>query len=356
MNQALHGEPGSLAVPLAGIDTALNQFWRTQAAIGEQAVLRAATLTLIMMAGDEKRYQASHQALPHVMDQHPSRIILVRMIDSEREAGVAAFISAHCRLSDQGGKQVCCEQITLHCPRREKEKLPGILLPLLLPDLPVFCWWPEAMQEDRLFLQSLWRYVDRLIVQTPTETVDWPALRHIAGQMALLNEQVRITDLTWAAITDWREALAQLFDGEDGAEMLGHLSRLVILIAGARFSAASGWLLAWLMTLLHWQPLGWVQPTFRGPQGEIAVSFQAAPDLAAQSSTVTAVEMESRLNGQAVDLWARRRKSTEIECGDSRKPAFLVRSPQADSVRLLCQELTLLQNDDLFIKICRSLS
>lgn len=346
-------DTGGIPTPLSQIESALNDFWRSLAQDGERAVLRSATSTLILVATQSPRYQTLVQTLPELIRQRPGRIILIQL----QPAGetVEAFISAHCRISSLGGKQLCCEQITLHCPSAQADKLPGIVLPLLLPDLPVLLWWPDAPQARARIFSSLCPTIDRLIIQSGVWITGWQDLCSLAQWIVRHQPQVRMMDLTWASLTGWREALAQFFDVKEGAALLQGIDRVEFQTTPAGFSPAAGWLLAWLATVLQWRLRVHAQPDFTGPAGPIRTSFAVLKVKAGQEGLVS-VTLVTRCEGKTVRLQAHRINSLEIECRRSDEDAVILQIPQRTESEWLGQELDVAQEDELFIRTSRLLA
>ncbi|HPI74211.1 MAG TPA: glucose-6-phosphate dehydrogenase assembly protein OpcA [bacterium] len=353
MTETPHWETDGIPTPLPQIESALDEFWRNQAQDGERAVLRSAMSTLILVATGVPRYQSFLQSLPELIRQRPGRIILIRLQPTGET--VEAFISAHCRVSSQGGKQLCCEQITLHCPSALTTKLPGIVSPLLLPDLPVLLWWPDAPQAGVGIFSSLCSTIDRLIIQSGAWIAGWRDLCSLAQWIVRHQPQVRIMDLTWASLTGWREALAQFFDAKEGVVLLHGIERIEIQAAPAGFSPAVGWLLAWLATVLQWRLHVHTQPYFTGPAGPIHTSFTAPVAKAVGNSLVT-VTLYTRYEGKTVRLHARRINPLEIECRRSDEAAAILQIPLRTETDLLGQELDVACEDELFIRISRFLA
>lgn len=353
MTETPHWNTGEVSTPLPQIESALNEFWRSLAQDGERALLRSATSTLILVDTEAPRYQTFVQTLPQLIGQRPGRIILIRL----QPAGetVEAFLSAHCRVSSQRDKQLCCEQITLHCPSAQTDKLPGILLPLLLPDLPVLLWWPDAPQARARIFSSLCPTIDRLIIQSGAWITGWPAFCSLAQWIVNHQPQVHMMDLTWVSLTGWREALAQFFDVEEGAALLQGIDHIEFQTTPAGFSPAAGWLLTWLATVLQWRLRDHAQPDFTGPAGPIRMSF-AVPKAETSEEGLVSVALFTRCEGKTVRLQARRINSLEIECRRSDEAPVILQIPRRTEIELLSQELDVAQEDELFIRACRLLA
>lgn len=353
MTETPYWDTAGIPTPLPQIESALNEFWRSLAQDGERAVLRNAMSTLILVATGALRYRTFLQTLPELIRQRPGRIILIRLQPVGET--VEAFVFAHCRVSSQGEKQLCCEQITLHCPILQMDRLPGIVLPLLLPELPVLLWWPDALQAKDGILSSLYPALDQLIIQSGAWIAGWLDLCSLAQWILRRQPHVRVMDLTWASLTGWREALAQFFDAEEDVTLLQGIYRIDIQAAPADFCPAAGWLLAWLATVLQWRMRVQAQPVFTGPAGPIHVSF-AAPAVEPAGEALVSVTLYTRCEGKTVCLQARRINPLEIECRRSGESPVILQIPQKAEIDLLGRELDVAIEDELFIRTNRLLA
>lgn len=348
--QMINGIP----TPLADIEAGLDSFWRHQAQSGQEVLLRTATMTLILVSEDEDTLHFFSHTVPELTGHHPGRIIIVRMNRSTDDGAINAHISAHCNWSPRSSRQLCCEQIILTCPASETVRLPGVLLPLLLVDLPVFVYWPDAIGQTTEW-STFFKYVDRLIIKSPEPLTDWAAMTRHASQVLLLNEQARVSDMTWAHVTPWRQAIAQLFDGADGAELAQNLTHIRFSTCGADLSGSIGWLLAWLMTAWKWQKASPTDLHFLHDGCSITVTVEHEDNRTDSLSDLRVVELTTARKGQPVRLWIHKQSSREIEYGETGQSRQTLTGIDCAEAHLLCRELDLFNNDDLFLQICRYL-
>ena len=345
-------------VELPKIEKELTAFW--QGTAGEElgdAVLRATTLNLILVCMDAKKYRAAVEFVPEITEHHPGRIILA-YVDPESDADtISAYISAYCQPPRDGGKQICCEQITLATGPRGVEHLPGAFLPLLLPDLPVFlCCQSVDLLKVHPF-RDFYHMIDRLILEIPVHWPDAGGLKRMIDDVLPLRDRTRLSDLTWAGLTDWREAVAQFFDGP---EMLPHLERIEhvrIAHSGPGISAAAFLIGAWLASRLGWKwKLGGREPRrflFTRSDGESA-EMEIVSDSASESpGGLLAVELVSDHPSEPLTLRCERdgRKITQQKIRDgatleSNDFAVLERTPE----QLLCDELDFIEEDRIFVQ------
>jgi len=92
--------------------------------------------------------------------------------------------------------------------RGSRAKAPAsIVLPLLIPDLPVFIRWRGLPPWGAPELDQLLGIVDRLIV----DSTEWDDLPVAYGHLVDLFERVAVSDIAWARTSRWRHLLASLW-------------------------------------------------------------------------------------------------------------------------------------------------
>lgn len=275
-------------VDVRAIEKSLLELWKSAAeasAAGEiPPVTRAAVLTLIVIVDAPGGVNRATGMIAAITEHAPCRALLVDRTADPADPPLEAFASAHCHRVG-GGRQVCCEQVTIRVSPAGEELVAGLVTPLLIPDLPVYLDWPGAARwvegidsatpESRLF-ETLRAIADVTVIDTSLARDPGAILWRMAGEP-------RLRDLNWSRLLPWREAVA------DGADIPGSPVRapgqIVIEASGdpAR-PMARPWLLAgWLADRLGWP----FEPTDRlrvewqpgsGAPGRInALHFEAGP-------------------------------------------------------------------------------
>jgi hypothetical protein len=108
---------------------------------------RASVLNLIVVTSEESAPEVT-RVVCELSGNYPSRAILMVSDPEEGEANLEIGLSAFCsvRHGMPGGSrnQVCAEQITMHVEGPPAEHLESLAGPVLIPDLPVFLWYPDG--------------------------------------------------------------------------------------------------------------------------------------------------------------------------------------------------------------------
>jgi len=104
-------------------------------------IARASVLNLVVYAEREVHARRAARSIADLALRHPSRAIVV-LADRDRREALERRIEMHCQLPiADGARQVCYEQILVRASGDVDDRLASAVIPLLVPDLPVFLWW-----------------------------------------------------------------------------------------------------------------------------------------------------------------------------------------------------------------------
>ena len=145
-------------------------------------------------------------ALDGLAERHPSRTILLYPEPDAGEDAIEADGDLRCFAGSGGSDQVCWEVASIHLLGSRAAWPATVVLPLFLPDLPVFLRWrgPVGSSEGEL---ELVRTVDRLVI----DSSECPDLHYEFTKLADLFDDVVVSDIAWARANPWREAVARLW-------------------------------------------------------------------------------------------------------------------------------------------------
>jgi len=237
--------------------------------------LRSSVLNLIVVTDEEAAAEVTN-SVSKLASRHPARAVVL-VADHEGESNVDVRLSAFCNVRG-GGAQVCAEQVTIHAegpPARHLESLAG---PLLIPDLPVFLWYPGEFSPRSLEFAAMADLADRIIVDSAASENHESCLREIA---ALIEdpEMPAIGDLQWVGLSPWRSLLADTFGAPERAGDLEKIGSAEVLYAPGGENRAL-LLVGWLASTLGWRPESADRSPqnieFSGPSGRISVEL--SPD------------------------------------------------------------------------------
>jgi glucose-6-phosphate dehydrogenase assembly protein OpcA len=259
----IQGEP--LAVAVEAIEQELTRLWQAAAESSEEdesrAVMRACTLNVLAYSPNEGLYERAVNAIAEFTSRHPCRAIaLLADRDAEKDE-LCAYLSAHCHLPVPKATKVCCEQITVAAKGRSINDIPGIVIPLILRDLPVVLWWQDDLpEEDPLFAQFI--AASNHLIFDSADGHDVANVLARAHALCLNWKDGICGDLNWLRLSRYREAVAQFLDSPQAAPLRDHIQEVSIEVEamtedgahrGDAHLAQPLLLLGWLANRLSWK-------------------------------------------------------------------------------------------------------
>lgn len=265
---------------VATLEDELSDLWRAAAEDPEteHPVMRASVLTLLAFVRSEEEGRATFNLISHVIAQNPCRAILMVAEPKEQPEGLSAWISAQCHLPPSGARQVCCEQVYVRARGDAVKGLDNVVIPLIIPELPVYLWWRSGRFDPPECLDEVLRTTSRVLVDSGRFEEPELDLATLARQVDRFRDldSMTFSDLNWARLTPCRELIAQSFDSTEASSYLRDISE-VSLEWQQEPDAEDGrvaralLLTAWLGSRLGWRPVSRIGP---GTDPNRVIEFQ----------------------------------------------------------------------------------
>lgn len=184
---------------------------------GSQGDKAKACLFNLIVFTSESRCMSYFQGLVDmIMERFPCRVMFIRSSPSDKSLGLR--ISVATRLG--------CDQVTIETGSTEQEKIPFLILPHFVSDLPVYLLWGEDPSIPNPLFAPLEKLCQRIIF-------DSAFIENLANfSKTILNPAIHpdsdIVDINWARMRGWREIFAQTFDTPERIEALKNAKALTI--------------------------------------------------------------------------------------------------------------------------------
>ena len=234
--------------PEFDIEGELTKLWSSMA---EQHKMRACLFTLVMWCGHRQEY--FQEVAQNILNSFPCRLLFVTQDQNDPQALQlkVSMVSAN-----PDGSGPVCDRIDLHVGSGAEERLPSLLLPRLIPDLPVYLVWGDDPCLESPLLGALRPYATKLIFDSEMSS----GLQRFAQKLLQLlgDGSQAIADLNWVRTEPWRDLLARTFADPAPLQALTSAQNIRILYNSClgpychHSNAQAIYLQGWLASQLRW--------------------------------------------------------------------------------------------------------
>ena len=240
---------GRKPVDVRSIESELAAIWRSASHSGmgqdAEAVVRACLWNVVVHTVDGTAADEAQEDLAQLSLTLPSRAILIRTDTAAAEDGIDAWIAANCRLTEDGRRHVCCEEIIVTARGRTMSDLPALVRALLAPDVPSALVWMEDPSLAGRHLPDWCESVDRFVFDS-ARFDDLSEFAYLLRSLEGMPRRPQLGDLNWRRIRPWRALMARLYDQPELREAFASAERIVAAGDAATMPYAAALLLGWL--------------------------------------------------------------------------------------------------------------
>lgn len=219
-------------------------------------VLRACAMTLVVAAENDADALSASETLGELMPVHPSRAIVLKLDESD-PAALRSRVFAQCWMRFGQREQICCEQVEITTGTGRIDSIPGVVLAITAPDLPVVLWCRGPKWAALAAHAGLLALADKLILDSARSPRAVDALETLEA----FHARQRVADLNWTRLTGWRETVARVFASGESKFPMEAVEAIELEHRGAAAGTGAWYLGAWLENAfpraqLAWRPSG----------------------------------------------------------------------------------------------------
>lgn len=227
---------------------------------GELADLRASTINLITVTDSAEGVRRIEAALLELYGFAPSRVLMLNLDQSRPPGDFKIGVSLPELATDRSRPPARFELARVTAAPEQAVSLASIASPLMLPELPVYLFWPGGTLIESPLFSELIQIADRLVIDSSllvdAETNLWAIGRLIDAPRGPI-----VGDFAWQRLTPWRTLLAQFFDHPDALPELERIEEVELIGRLAGKNGQSGrtaalLLAGWLASNLDWRAPG----------------------------------------------------------------------------------------------------
>ncbi len=257
-----------LAVDITSIEQEWMRLWNESIAArqanGGHPATRNSVLNLIVVTQRPATARAVERALEDLSAHHPARMLVLIAQPDVPQEGMKAWINLSRYHQSTGRELSTCEQAVIEASGAAVSALPGVVLRLLAPNLPVYIWWADVPLIDQPLFERLADVCDRMIVDSAEFETIGSSFQTLARISRSRQYRCAVSDLNWQRSAPWRELIAQFFDMPALRPYLHTISHLLIEYAGTEADgrtvgvsnpAQALLLVGWLASSLNWSPV-----------------------------------------------------------------------------------------------------
>ena len=243
----------------AQIESELFRLWE---GLAKENKMRACLFNLIIFNQLSPRTDYVRSIAQKVLEKFPCRVLFIAYDAGAKQDYLKTAVSV---VTPKNEESIACDHIDIRVAGHDLKRIPFLILPHIIPDLPVYLLWTEDPCRENPLFNALAKLSDRVIFDS--ECAD--SLPCFAEKvLALRKTGIDIADLNWARTEGWRDLLASTFDTPDRQEALKNLTSIQITYNAketeffCHLKVQSIYLLSWLSARLKWkQKKGHIEST-----------------------------------------------------------------------------------------------
>lgn len=195
-------------IQIADLNDELTRLWDKEQG---QKKIRASLFSLILYVQKTEKTAFFQRLMRSVVSKFPCRVILIINDTHSKENSLRTSVSSE-TISEQDLK-IFCEIIQIEVAGKLIERVPFLILPHILPDLPVYLLWTQDPSLENAVLPHLEPLANRIIFDSES-TKDLQ--NYSRAVLSLLQRfHCAIGDLNWSALSGWRNIFAQVFNNQE---------------------------------------------------------------------------------------------------------------------------------------------
>ena len=246
-----------------------------------QNVIKACLFNLVVLANSLERSSHCQDLVRIITEKFPCRIIFVRAEESAQEDYTRITRSIH--TVGSGDSKVCCDQIDIDVAKSQINKVPFLVLPNFVPDLPIYILLGHDPTQDLSLLANLQRFANRIVYDVDKiENLDIFSERILA---AMAETKTDFVDLNWARCKAWREIIARICNSQDKVDALSNSKTIHISFTtnamqmDPKNELQAIYIQSWIAAQLNWtlqrvaREEGFLKITYGAKENQITVSI-----------------------------------------------------------------------------------
>jgi glucose-6-phosphate dehydrogenase assembly protein OpcA len=240
----------TIDIQIPDIEKELNRQWAVQK---KEKDTKACLFTLIIYASSQKKIHYLQELINSILDKFPCRIIFIQ---AENESKTSYF---RVNVSNivSGQSSVRCDQIVIEASQDQLFRVPFLVIPHIVSDLPVYLLWGQNPFEERDLFPYFQKYARRVIFDSECADDIKSFCDEMLANLGVI--KMDVMDINWALVSNWRDLLAEIFDTPEKLEQLYACKSIIINYNDPKTPVSQHpeiralYLQGWLASTLKWK-------------------------------------------------------------------------------------------------------
>lgn len=208
-------------IQIANIDSELSRLSHEKIKKGE---IQGGLFNLIVYSQDRYRSIFLNDIVKSVTETFPCRIIFIECDSSSTQKFLKVTVEEE--IIRKEGSTITCDRINIKFTPQYLERVPYLVLPHFVPDLPIYLLWGQDPSVENEVLPHLQSFATRLIFDSDSSCDIRVFCRKMLSDPTF--SKIAVTDMNWASLTSWRQILLQIFDTKQKIEQLRNCKKISI--------------------------------------------------------------------------------------------------------------------------------
>lgn len=211
---------------------------------------------LIIFCSEQSRQPSLQDTVQAIVKKFPSRVIFIQKNDTQTDDFLSIQVSN--KIEGKEGGSIPCDHIYIEVSPKQLQRIPFIIIPHLLPDLPIYLLWDQNPAIENHILPHLLPFAKRLIFDSDC-AADLQAFSKTLLKFMDQEPNVDFIDLNWVRIAGWRNVLREVFDSATANQRLRFNKNIQICYNNKPSTQIQHqehqaiYLAAWMIAQLKWK-------------------------------------------------------------------------------------------------------
>lgn len=281
---------GQIVTP-GKIQSTLDDLWNAK---DNKNKVRASLFNLIFCVKKSPREEYVRKIALKLVEKFPARVFFL-LLDPASTDPLQTSVSI--LSTKQGAFDITCDFIEILASPAEEHKIPFLLLPNIIPDLPTFLLWSEDPSQSSSLCDSLQQLANRVIFDSESaENLELFA-QTVLHKRQQLSGHTDLADLNWARLETWRSLLCATFADADSVKKFQQATTLQITYNGQETPSfchtkiQALYLQSWIASCLGWKKIN--TTTYASKEGQVSITLKEVKNAKLPPGMVVSLEVES---------------------------------------------------------------